>query len=65
MAQKHITKAFAEAKFRKHDLPYLVRGNGKRDKTAIRCAWNDYVDALNKSGYITDRQAYTWTNPFK
>ena len=31
MAQKHITKAFAEAKFRKHDLPYLVRGNGKSD----------------------------------
>lgn len=34
------------------------------DKVAIRCAWNDYVDALQKDGQITERQAMTWTNPY-
>lgn len=35
------------------------------DKVAVRCAWNDYVDALQKDGLITERQAMTWTNPYK
>ena len=27
-------------------------------------AWAGYVDALNKDGDITDRQAFTWSTPF-
>lgn len=34
------------------------------DRVATRCAWNDYVDGLQKSGHITRRQAETWINPF-
>ena len=28
------------------------------DSIAKRCAFNDYVDALNKDGLVTDYQAY-------
>jgi len=31
---------------------------------AKRCAFNDYVDSLNKDGLVTDYQAYNWSNPF-
>jgi len=34
------------------------------DKIAKRCAFNDYVDSLNKDGMVTDNQAYNWSNPF-
>lgn len=34
------------------------------DKTSLRCAWNDFVDGLYKSGEITERQADTWQNPY-
>ena len=27
-------------------------------------AWSGFVDYLNKSGYITDKQASTWATPF-
>ena len=35
-----------------------------QDATALRCAWNDYVDGLQKDGHITARQAENWTNPY-
>ena len=34
------------------------------DSIAKRCAFNDYVDSLNKDGLVTDYQAYNWSNPF-
>lgn len=34
------------------------------DSTAKREAFNNYVDALNKSGLVTDSQASNWSNPF-
>ena len=34
------------------------------DKVAKRCAFNDFVDALNKDGLVSDYQAYNWSNPF-
>ena len=34
------------------------------DSIAKRCAFNDYVDGLNKDGLVTDNQAYNWSNPF-
>ena len=36
----------------------------KSDVTAVREAWNNYTDGLCKSGYISERQYDTWTNPF-
>jgi hypothetical protein len=36
----------------------------RNDPTAKRCAWCDFVDSLHRSKQITDRQAFTWSNPF-
>lgn len=36
----------------------------RNDPIAKRTAWNDFVDQLNKDRQITDRQAFTWSNPF-
>tara|TARA_B100000927_G_C16467712_1_gene470335 strand:- start:588 stop:782 length:195 start_codon:yes stop_codon:yes gene_type:complete len=36
----------------------------KGDVVAKREDWNNFVDALNKDGYVSDNQAYNWTNPF-
>ena len=59
-----ITKKEVVASFREmlKDSPTgtLLRG----DSIAKREAFNDYVDMLNKDGYVTDYQAYNWSNPF-
>ena len=34
------------------------------DTIAKREAFNNYVDALNKDGIVSDYQAYNWSNPF-
>lgn len=36
----------------------------KGDSIAKREAFNNYVDALNKDGLVTDNQAFNWNNPF-
>lgn len=38
--------------------------NMKGDTIAKREAFNNYVDQLNKERRVTDKQAYTWSNPF-
>ncbi len=38
--------------------------NLKGDTIAKREDWNNFVDMLNKDGYVTDKQAFNWTNPF-
>ena len=38
--------------------------NFRGDSIAKRCAFNDYVDSLNKDGMVTDYQEYNWSNPF-
>ena len=38
--------------------------NFRGDSIAKRCAFNDYVDSLNKDGLVTDYQADNWSNPF-
>ena len=35
------------------------------DKPALRTAWNDFVDALQKNRQITEAQASSWANPWK
>lgn len=48
------------ADFRENHLPYM----SDTDRVAKRTAWNDYVDALQKQGYISAKQAETWVNPY-
>jgi hypothetical protein len=36
----------------------------KGDSIAKREAFNDYVDALNQDGLVSDDQAFNWSNPF-
>lgn len=55
-----MNKLTAHTIFREDILPNL----DKTDKVAIRCAWNDYVDGLNKDRQITDYQARVWANPY-
>lgn len=47
------------------DFTRYVRDSGisRRDKPALREAWNDYTDSLQKNGLITARQYDTWTQP--
>ena len=62
--KRHITKDIALTEFKVFDYPHIIRRYGKSDKTAIRCAWNDYVDMLEKEGRISAWQAETWVNPY-
>jgi hypothetical protein len=55
-----VNKREAVENFKEGILPHIP----SNDKVAIRCAWNDYVDGLNKDGQVTDYQARTWSNPY-
>ena len=54
-----MTKKQVVAEFRE-----LLGGSLRGDSIAKREAFNNYVDALNKDGLVTDYQAYNWSNPF-
>lgn len=58
MNKKEAIKAFEDIK------NAVLKQYGAKDKAAMRTAWNDYTDALNKEGSITDTQYQNWTNPF-
>jgi hypothetical protein len=34
------------------------------DRTAKRCAFNDYIDFLHKDKHLSNAQVTNWTNPF-
>lgn len=55
-----MTKREAIAEFQERWAATGIRN----DPTWKRTAWNDFVDSLNKAGLVTDRQAFTWSNPF-
>ena len=60
-----MTKVEAVASFRELWADVVrCEPSWRGDKIAKRCAFNDYVDGLNKDGCITDHQAYNWANPF-
>ena len=60
-----MTKVEAVASFRESWSDFLQSNPHFRgDSIAKRCAFNDYVDMLNKDGMVTDYQAYNWSNPF-
>lgn len=60
-----MTKQQAIAQF--HDL-WMAESHYnpdiQGDTIMKRIAWNYFVDSLNKDGYVTDSQAFNWSNPF-
>jgi len=60
-----ITKQSALSQFRYNwKVATLVQPSLKTDTIAKREYWANFVDALNKEGYVSDSQAYRWSNPF-
>lgn len=55
----YMTKIEAEHDFREILLPHVP----PNDKPALRQAWNDHVDGLQKRGEITAEQAARWGHP--
>jgi len=62
--RRSMMKKDAYALFMQDMYPLVVAKYGRDDRVAIREKWNNYVDALNKDGEVTDKQAYNWSNPF-
>lgn len=58
-----MTKKQALKLFRELYPPEALRILSQ-DVVARREAWNDFTDALCKSGEITLKQYETWVNPF-
>jgi hypothetical protein len=56
-----MNKKQATDLFRETHRSTLDRGF---DKGAIRLAWNNFIDGLQKSGQISEHSAATWVNPF-
>tara|TARA_R100001129_G_scaffold110821_1_gene76079 strand:- start:270 stop:473 length:204 start_codon:yes stop_codon:yes gene_type:complete len=62
---KNITKMQALSQFRYNwKVATMSNPNLKGDTIAKREDWHNFVDMLNKDGYISDKQAFNWTNPF-
>lgn len=60
---RYMTKKQVLADFRENIAPYVRKQYG-RDSIAMREAFSNYVDSLNKDGIVSSRQANTWSNPF-
>ena len=60
-----FTKAQVLQQFRYNWQVFVKQNpNFRGDVIAKREQWNNFVDMLNQDGYVTDNQAFTWTNPF-
>jgi hypothetical protein len=51
-----MTNRQAKAEFNRS----IRKGVNQKDIPAIRQAWVNFIDGLQKSGRITERQAQTW-----
>ena len=60
MNNKKLTKKEVLKQFNQEIKPNLKH----QDKIALSEAWNNYIDSLQKDGYLTEKQVSTWTNPF-
>ena len=62
---KKITKVQALQQFRHNwNVHIKQQPEWKDDVIAKREGWNNFVDALNKEGWVNDHQAMNWSNPF-
>jgi hypothetical protein len=60
-----ITKAQVLADFRQAWQDCVAaRPSLRGDSAAKREEFNNYVDSLNKSGIVSDAEAFNWSNPF-
>ena len=59
---KKLTKAQVLSIFKEEYADFLKEFRG--DSIAKREAFSNFVDFLNKDGYVSDNQAYNWSNPF-
>ena len=60
-----VTKAEALSQFRYNWKVFVKQQpKWKDDVIAKRESWNEFVDSLNKEGYVSDSQAFRWSNPF-
>mgnify|MGYP003313943177 FL=1 len=65
MAKWRATKAAVLAQFRYNwNIAVAQNPSLKGDIVAKREDWNNFVDMLNKDGYVSNNQAYNWSNPF-
>lgn len=61
---RFLTYREALAVFNREIKPRVIPEDGARDKPAIGEAWVIYVDNLERNGFITQKQAANWGNPF-
>jgi len=62
---RKVTKQQVLSQFRYVWKVESIRNPDIKDDTIMkREAWNNFVDSLNKEGYVTDSQAFNWSNPF-
>lgn len=60
-----LTKVEVVAQFRSNWREFIKENRSWRgDSVAKRESFNNFVDALNKDGDVTDWQANNWSNPF-
>lgn len=57
-----LTKRDVVRRFNQDVRPEVVKAHGVSDKPAMREAWNNYVDWLEKSGLVT-ADAHNWSSP--
>lgn len=63
--RKYLTKKQALSQFNELWNDHIKRKpHYANDRIAKRCAFNDYVDKLHKSGQITQSQYHNWKTPF-
>jgi hypothetical protein len=60
----HMSKAEAIAEFKREVMPEVIKRHGRKDKSSMGEAWVNYIDNLERVGYISTRQAFNWDNPF-
>lgn len=58
-----IIKAETMQMFEEDILPSIVKKHGY-ERVAIRTAWNEFVDQLVRSRWLTYPQADLWKNPY-
>lgn len=62
MGKFSMTKVQAVANFKETHADFMKKN--KKDKIAIKTAWNDYTDSLMKNGDISENQNSNWSQPF-
>jgi peptidoglycan hydrolase-like protein with peptidoglycan-binding domain len=65
LGHRFLTKAEAVREFKAEVLPHVIAQYSKNDRPAIREAWNDWTDMLQKDGRISAKQYDTWVGPFR